>query len=47
MDINVLRITVTLVSFAAFLAIVIWNYRPSRKQELDQVGRSILEDDQP
>jgi len=47
MDINVLRIAVTLITFAAFLAIVIWNYRPSRKQELEQVGRSILEDDEP
>ncbi|MGH8764620.1 MAG: cbb3-type cytochrome oxidase subunit 3 [Burkholderiales bacterium] len=44
MDINVLRIAVTLISFAAFVAIVFWTYRPSRKQELDQVGRSILED---
>ena len=44
MDINTFRIGVTLVTFVAFLAIVIWAYRPSRKQELDRVGRSILED---
>jgi cbb3-type cytochrome oxidase subunit 3 len=44
MDINTLRIGITLVTFAAFLGIVLWAYRPSRKQELDQVGRSILED---
>jgi cbb3-type cytochrome oxidase subunit 3 len=43
-DINILRIGITLVTFAAFLGIVFWAYRPSRKQELDQVGRSILED---
>ena len=45
MDINTLRIAVTIVTFAAFLGIVLWAYRPSRKQELEQVGRSILEDD--
>ncbi len=44
MDINTLRIGITLASLAAFLGIVFWAYRPSRKQELDDVGRSILED---
>ena len=47
MDVNTFRIAVTLVTFAAFLCIVFWAYRPSRKQELDQVGRSILEDSEP
>jgi cbb3-type cytochrome oxidase subunit 3 len=46
MDINVLRIAVTLVSLAAFLAIVFWAYRPSRKPMLDRQARSILEDDE-
>lgn len=45
MDINTLRIGVTVATFAAFLCIVFWAYRPSRKGELDQVGRSILEDE--
>jgi cbb3-type cytochrome oxidase subunit 3 len=44
MDINTLRIGITLVTFLAFLGIVWWAYRPSRKQALDQEGRSILED---
>jgi cbb3-type cytochrome oxidase subunit 3 len=44
MDVNTLRIAVTLVTFAAFLAIVFWAYRPSRKRQLEEVGRSILED---
>ena len=44
MDINTLRIGITLVTFAAFLSIVLWAYWPSRKDELDLVGRSILED---
>ena len=43
MDVNTLRIGITLATFAAFLGIVFWAYRPSRKQQLDQVGRSILE----
>jgi len=46
MDINTLRIAVTLIAFAAFLAIVFWAYRPSRKELLDRQGRSILEDDE-
>ena len=44
MDINTLRIAVTLISFAAFVGIVIWAYRPSRRQALEEQGRSILED---
>ena len=46
MDINVLRIAVTLITFAAFLAIVFWAYRPARKPVLDRQARSILEDDE-
>ena len=46
MDINDLRIAVTLVSFLAFLAIVAWAYLPKRRQKLEQQGRSILEDGQ-
>ena len=44
MDINTLRIGITLATFAAFLGIVWWAYQPSRKRALDEVGRSILED---
>jgi cbb3-type cytochrome oxidase subunit 3 len=44
MDINTLRIVVTLTTFAAFLGIVLWAYRPSRKERLERIGRSILED---
>jgi cbb3-type cytochrome oxidase subunit 3 len=46
MDINTLRIAVTLIALAAFLAIVFWAYLPSRKELLDRQGRSILEDDE-
>jgi len=44
MDINTLRIAVTLISLAAFVGIVIWAYRPSRRQALEEQGRSIFED---
>jgi len=44
MDINTLRIGIMLATFAAFIGIVAWAYRPSRRQELEKVGRTILED---
>ena len=44
MDVNTLRIGVTLATMLAFLGIVLWAYLPSRKRQLDQQGRSILED---
>ncbi len=47
MDVNTVRIAVTIVTFTAFLVIVFWAYSPSRKQKLDRIGRSILEDGEP
>ena len=47
MDINTLRIAITLVTFAAFLGIVLWAYWPSRRREMEQQGESILEDRAP
>jgi cbb3-type cytochrome oxidase subunit 3 len=44
MDVNILRIAVTLVSFVAFIGIVVWAYWPSRRRDLEQQGQSILED---
>ncbi len=44
MDINTLRIAVTVITFAAFLGIVFWAYRPSRRGEQERRGKSILED---
>ena len=43
MDINLLRVAVTLAAFAAFLGIVWWAYAPARKTRLESQGRSILE----
>ncbi len=47
MDINTLRIIVTLASFAAFLGIVLWAYLPSRRRGLERQAMSILEDREP
>ena len=47
MDINTMRIIVTLASFAAFLGIVLWAYLPSRRQVLERQAMSILEDREP
>jgi len=44
MDINVIRIIVTVVSFAAFVAIVWWVYRPSRRLMLKEEGKRIVEE---
>jgi hypothetical protein len=47
MDVNTLRIGITLVTFAAFLVIAVRAYLPSRKRLLEQEGRRILEDREP
>ena len=47
MDVNSLRIAVTLFAFAAFIWIVIWSYLPSRKQRLEDEARRILDDELP
>jgi cbb3-type cytochrome oxidase subunit 3 len=44
MDVNTLRIAVTLVTFAGFLWIVWRAYRPSSRDALERQGRAILED---
>jgi len=44
MDVNIVRIAVLLITFVAFLGIVAWAYWPSRRRDLEQQGRSILED---
>jgi cbb3-type cytochrome oxidase subunit 3 len=47
MDINTVRIAVTLVTMATFVGIAVWAYLPSRKQALDEQGRRLLEDREP
>ena len=38
MDINFLRIAITLVTMSAFFGIVWWAYAPSRKRQWEQRG---------
>jgi cbb3-type cytochrome oxidase subunit 3 len=47
MDINTLRIAVTLVSLVLFLWIVICAYRPSRREAQESCALGILEDREP
>jgi cbb3-type cytochrome oxidase subunit 3 len=44
MDINTIRVIVTIVSLVAFVAIVWWVYSPSRKLMLKEEGKRILEE---
>ena len=44
MDVNNLRIAITLIAFAAFIWVVVWAYLPSRKRLLEYEARRILED---
>ena len=44
MDVNHIRIAITLLSFATFLWIVVWAFLPSRKRILEDEARRILED---
>ena len=45
MDINELRSLITVVSFLAFLAIVVWAYGSKRKAGFENAARSVLDDD--
>ena len=39
MDINLMRILVTVAAFAAFVAILVWAYRPARKTQFDEAAQ--------
>lgn len=39
MDINLMRSLVTVAAFAAFVAILVWAYRPSRKAQFDEAAQ--------
>jgi cbb3-type cytochrome oxidase subunit 3 len=45
MDINTIRILVTLGTFAAFVCIVMWAYGPSRSERFERDGHMALDDD--
>lgn len=44
MDINIIRITVTLAAFAAFLGIVWWAYAPSSRDRFERDALMPFED---
>ncbi|MGD9951249.1 MAG: cbb3-type cytochrome oxidase subunit 3 [Burkholderiales bacterium] len=46
MDLNLIRSLVTVAAFVAFIGIVWWAYSPSRKQRLEDAGRSVLEENE-
>jgi cytochrome c oxidase cbb3-type subunit 4 len=46
MDLNLVRSVVTALSFAAFIGIVVWAYRPSRKQRFDEAANLPFADDE-
>jgi cytochrome c oxidase cbb3-type subunit 4 len=47
MDLNDMRAAWTLVSFIAFVAIVVWAYSGRHKQRFEEAARLPLDDDQP
>ena len=47
MDLNDLRILVTVAAFLTFVGIVAWTYSGRRKQAYEQAARMALDDDQP
>jgi cytochrome c oxidase cbb3-type subunit 4 len=44
MDINDLRVAITVVSFLTFIGVVLWAYSSRRKDRFDQAARSVLEE---
>jgi cytochrome c oxidase cbb3-type subunit 4 len=47
MDLNDIRILVTVATFFTFIGIVAWAYSGRRKQAYEQAARMALDDDQP
>jgi cytochrome c oxidase cbb3-type subunit 4 len=47
MDLNEIRIAVTIAAIVAFVGIVWWAYRPASRSRFERDGRSILEDHEP
>ena len=47
MELNDLRILVTVTAFLTFVGIVAWTYSGRRKQAYEEAARMALDDDQP
>jgi cytochrome c oxidase cbb3-type subunit IV len=39
MDVNQLRSVVTVLAFVAFIGILLWAYKPSRKEQFDDAAQ--------
>jgi cytochrome c oxidase cbb3-type subunit IV len=39
MDVNDLRVAVTVAAFFLFIAVLVWTYRPSRKAQFDDAAQ--------
>jgi cytochrome c oxidase cbb3-type subunit IV len=39
MDVNDLRIAVTVAAFTLFVAVLVWTYRPARKEQFDEAAQ--------
>ena len=46
MDVNLLRNVITVSAFLSFLGIVWWAYGPSRKAAFEEIGRTVVEDEE-
>jgi len=46
MDLNDLRVVVTVASFATFIGIFWWAYAARRKSAFDRAARSVLDEDE-
>lgn len=39
MDINILRVGVTVVGFVLFVGILVWAWRPAKKEQFDEAAQ--------
>ncbi len=39
MDVNDLRVAVTVAAFCLFIAVLVWTYRPARKAQFDDAAQ--------
>ncbi len=46
MDMTLLRVAVTVVSFVTFVAIIAWAVHPLNREKFEQAARMPLEDDE-
>ena len=45
MDVNEMRVAITVLTFVIFIAIVVWAWSGRRRQEFDEAARMALDDD--